>query len=322
MKKLLTLFLVAAMVFAFAACGQKEDPADDKIVIGLSEPSLGWPYIAAYVEEFNKLIPEYENVEAVVLSADGNIEKQTNDINDLIVQKVDIILVCSLDGEAVIPALAQAHDAGIPVLAVSNEPGADGKQYLSAYTGPDDYKQGEIAASIMLEALGYADGTEEEINVVVIEGTAGQSTTQLRTEGWNKYMSEHAPNAKIMDAQPCDWDSALEKSAMQAFLTKYGDKIDGVFSQGSGAATAEVVAEAGYEIPVVCTGLSKATFEAIQSGILYGTMAQSPYIDAKLGIETAIKIVKGELDTSSYQRYIIDMPIATVNNISEHEADY
>lgn len=313
---LVLVLLLALSAFAPTAL------ADDKIVIGLSEPSLGWPYIAAYVKEFNGLLPNYPGVEAVVLSADGSIEKQTNDINDLIVQEVDIIMVCSLDGEAIIPALAQAHAANIPILAVSNEPGESGKQFLSAYTGPDDYVQGKVAAGIMLEALGLASGTDEEIKIVVIEGTAGQSTTQLRTNGWNDYMAEHAPNAKIIDAQPCDWDSTLEKSAMQAFLTKYGDEIDGVFAQGSGAATAEVVAEAGYKIPVVCTGLSKVTHEAIGKGILYGTMAQSPFIDAKLGIETAIAIVKGELDVSQYTRYIIDMPIVTNANIADHQPDY
>jgi ribose transport system substrate-binding protein len=131
-RKIMKLWfcLVAALVLVFAgACNKGGGTTEgaqakgDKIVIGLSEPNLGWPYIAAFVRQFQPIIDGMDNVESIVLSANGDIEKQINDINDLIVEQVDIILVCSLDGEAVIPALAQASKAGIPVLAVSNMPG-------------------------------------------------------------------------------------------------------------------------------------------------------------------------------------------------------
>lgn len=290
-------------------------PAADKpIVIGLSQPSLGWPYIAAFVKEFEPLVAATPGVEAIILSADGSIEKQINDINDLIVQQVDVLLVCSLDGEAVIPALAQAHEAGIPVLAVSNEPGAGGKQYLKGYSGPDDYEQGCIAARIMVDAIGT------EGNIVMIEGSAGQSTTLLRAQGWNDTMAEIAPDMVLLASQPCDWDAAKEKAAMQAFITKYGDEIDGVFAQGSGAAVGEVVRDAGLEIPVICTGCKTDTLEAIREGHVYGTMQQSPYIDASQAIELAMKIAKGE-DLPS-DRVIIPMPIVTSENCWDVEADF
>jgi ribose transport system substrate-binding protein len=306
------LFVGAALV---AGAGPKADAdTQKKIVIGLSEPNLGWPYIAAFVREFEPIINSMSDVECIVLSADGSIEKQINDINDLIVAQVDIILVCSLDGEAVIPALAQAHAAGIPVLAVSNMPGEAGERYLVGYSGPDDYEQGRIAAKIMVEAIG-ASG-----NIVMIEGTAGQSTTRLRAEGWNDMMAEVAPNIKIIAAQPCDWDATKEKAAMQAFLTRYGRTISGVFAQGGGAATAEVIRDAGFNIPVVCTGCNQATLTAIRDGYLYGTMQQSPYLDASQAIELALKVVSGEALPSF--RNIIPMPIVTVKNAMDVEPDF
>ena len=102
---LLSMFLgVSTSSFAFRV--------SDPVVIGLSVPSLGWPYIAAIVSEYEKIAAAHDNIRLIVLSADGSIEKQANDIDDLVVQDVDIILVCSLDGEAVIPALAMASGAG------------------------------------------------------------------------------------------------------------------------------------------------------------------------------------------------------------------
>ena len=59
---------------------------------------------------------------------------------------MNVLLVTSLDGNAVIPALKNAHEAGIPILAVSNEPAEPGQALLAGYSGPDDYVQGVIAA--------------------------------------------------------------------------------------------------------------------------------------------------------------------------------
>ena len=128
--------------------------AQDKITIGHSQPNLGWPYIAAFTRALEAAVAEHANVELVTRSADGDIAKQANDIDSLIAVPVDFLLVTSLDGNAVIPSLMAADDAGIPILAVSNEPAEPGQALLVAYSGPDDYVQGVIAAELMHEALG------------------------------------------------------------------------------------------------------------------------------------------------------------------------
>ena len=96
--------------------------AAEKIVIGHSQPNLGWPYIAAVTNALEAAAKGLEGVEVVTLSADGDIAKQSSDIATLVNRKVNVLLVTSLDGNAVVPALKKAADAGIPILAVSNEP--------------------------------------------------------------------------------------------------------------------------------------------------------------------------------------------------------
>ena len=114
----------------------------------------------------------------------GIFQKQANDIDDLIVQQVDILLVCSLDGTAIVPSLAKAKAAGIPILAVSNEPNEEGQALLEGFSGPDDKEQGRIAARIMAEALGNKG------NIVIVEGTPGQSTTLLRSDGFREELKK------------------------------------------------------------------------------------------------------------------------------------
>jgi ribose transport system substrate-binding protein len=324
-RMLIAVLLIVGLVSAVGCksastpdASDSEGSAEGKIVIGLSEPSSGWPYISAYMRAFEAAAAQNPNVTLHMLSADGDIQKQANDIDDLIVQQVDILLVCSLDGAAILPSLTKAKAAGIPILAVSNEPNEEGQALLEGFSGPDDKEQGRIAARIMAEALGNKG------NIVIVEGTPGQSTTLLRSDGFREELEKIAPDMEILAAQPADWDSAKAKSVAQAFLTKYGTEIDGFFSQddNTAAAVGEVVRDAQLDknIIIVGTGGSKNGINAIRSGLIYGTMMQSPTTDAEQGLALALRIVNGE--KLEQKRNIIPMPIVTPENAAEYEGEW
>ncbi|MGH6873423.1 MAG: sugar ABC transporter substrate-binding protein [Aestuariivirgaceae bacterium] len=213
----------------------------DKVVVGHSQPNLGWPYIAAVTNILEAEAKKHPDVELVTLSADGDIAKQSSDISSLVNRKVNVLLVTSLDGNAVIPALKQAADAGIPILAVSNEPAEAGQALLAAYSGPDDYVQGVIAAELLHEALGGQGG------IAIIEGSPGQSTTLLRTQGLKDRLAELKSGITILGAQTADWNPVKAKDVAQAFLTAYGDQLRGVFEEddNSGVAAAVVFNDVG-----------------------------------------------------------------------------
>lgn len=292
--------------------------AADKIVIGLSQPNLGWPYIAAYTKAFQAAAAKMPNVEVIALSGDGDIAKQSKDMDTLIAKKVNVILVCSLDGNAIVPSIKAAHDAGIPVLAVSNEPANTAAPYLTGYSGPDDYVQGVIAAELMNEALGGQG------NVVIIEGTPGQSTTAARNKGFEDGLAKLSSKIKILAHQTANWDPVQAKAVTEDFLTTYGDQINGLFSQddNTAAAAAEAVKAAGRlpAVKIVGTGGSKNGVLAIRSGLVYGTMNQSPTTDAEQGLTLALDIVAGK--PLPEKRNIIPMPKITAANANQFEGEW
>jgi len=311
MKHLGGIAIVSAMLTVPMAAS-----ADD-IVIGHSQPNLGWPYIAAVTNALEAAAKDMDGVEVVTLSADGDIAKQSSDIGSLVNRGVDVLLVTSLDGNAVIPALKQAHDAGIPILAVSNEPAEPGKALLAGYSGPDDYVQGVIAAELLNDALGGKGG------IAIIEGSPGQSTTLLRTQGLKDRLAELKSDITILGAQTADWNPVKAKDVAQAFLTAYGDDMVGVFAQddNSGAAAAEVFKAAGRgDIKVVGTGGTIDGLKAIREGLMYGTMDQSPTTDAKQALEFAIMLAKGE--SLPKKRNIIPMPKITAENVGDFKGEW
>ena len=291
--------------------------AQDKITIGHSQPNLGWPYIAAFTRALEAAVAEHANVELVTRSADGDIAKQANDIDSLIAVPVDFLFVTSLDGNAVIPSLMAAGDAGIPILAVSNEPAEPGQALLVAYSGPDDYVQGVIAAELMHEALGG------EGNVVIIEGTPGQSTTAARNKGFDDGLAQLDSNIKVLARQTANWNPVNAKAVTEDFITQFGDKIDGLFSQddNTAASAAEVLVAAGMkDVKVVGTGGSINGVAAIRNGLVYGTMDQSPTTDAQQALRIALDYLDGKKPAE--RRVIIPMPKITAANVSEFKGEW
>lgn len=197
--------------------------AQDKIVIGHSQPNLGWPYIAAVTKAL-EAEAKAKGIELVTTSADGKIEKQATDIASLVNRKVKVLLVTSLDGNAVVPALKAAKEAGIAIVAVSNEPSEAGKALLAAFSGPDDYVQGKIAAELLHDALGGKGG------IGIIEGSPGQSTTLLRTNGLKDRLKELNSGITILASQTADWNVVKGKEVAQAFLTAHGKNLVGLFA--------------------------------------------------------------------------------------------
>jgi len=67
-----------------AAAAISSSSAAEKVVIGLSQPNLGWPYIAAYTKAFQEAAAKKGNVEVIALSGEGDIAKQSRDMDSLI----------------------------------------------------------------------------------------------------------------------------------------------------------------------------------------------------------------------------------------------
>ncbi len=307
-----SLLAAASCLVPGPAAGQ------DKITIGLSQPNLGWPYIAAYARAFQAAAAKTPGLTVTVTSADGDIAKQSRDMDSLIARKVNVILVCSLDGNAIFPSIKAAKDAGIPVLAVSNEPNAAGSALIAGYSGPDDTVQGALAAEMMHDALGGQG------NVVMIEGTPGQSTTLARRKGFEERLKALSSGIKILARQSANWDPVKAKAVTEDFLTTHGERINGLFSQddNTAAAAAETIKAAGKlaGIKIIGTGGSKNGIIAIKNGLLYGTIDQSPTADAEQGLRLALDLAKGRAPTE--KRNIIPMPKITAANVDKFQGEW
>jgi ribose transport system substrate-binding protein len=83
--------------------------------IGITQNNVGVDsYQTTYEKAFKAAVEANDNVEAVVLDAGGDVARQIAQMEDLIQQEVEAIIIWPTNGEAVIPAVRKAHQAGHP----------------------------------------------------------------------------------------------------------------------------------------------------------------------------------------------------------------
>ncbi len=284
--------------------------------IGITQNNVGVDsYQTTYEKAFIAAAEANDSVETVVLDAGGDVARQIAQMEDLIQQEVDAIIIWPTNGEAVIPAVRKAHQAGIPVIVTNSNIAEPGFDFVASFSGPDNITQGARSAEIMCDKFKEM-GIENEAQIVQISGQPGYTTAIERAKGFEDRLPEVCPNVTLVETQPGDWNREKSQQVMEAFLVKYDD-IDGVYAgddnMGVGALNAAKAAGRDGIIFVGATNFAVG-YEAMGEGDYWGSIYQSPVDDAEAALQTAIDVLKGE--DVPFLNYF-DTPKITQDNMGE-----
>ncbi|ATJ81288.1 sugar ABC transporter substrate-binding protein [Halomonas beimenensis] len=288
--------------------------AEETYRIGITQNNVGVDsYQTTYESAFEAAAAGMDNVEVVVLDAGGDVARQIGQVRNLVQQRMDAIIIWPTNGQAVIPAIRQAHQSGIPVVVTNSKIAEAGLDYIAAFSGPDNVQQGASSAEMMCEAL------NGEGQIVQIAGQPGYTTAMERSQGFEDRLAEACPGVEILETQPADWNREKAQRVMENFLTKYDD-IDGVYAgddnMGVGALNAAKSAGRADEIAFIGATNFAVGYEAIGNGEYYGSIYQSPVDDAEAALQTALDILAGkEVPKMNF----FETPKITADNLTEFD---
>jgi ribose transport system substrate-binding protein len=254
-------------------------------------------------------------IEILSLSQDFDVQKGTEQLNTCVARGVDGIILWPLDPQAYIPGLARAQQANIPAILI-NSPMSEGAQdYILSFTGPDVYEQGGLAADALSTAL------NGEGSVVVIAGQAGNGTTIGRVGGFVDWLEAEGSAIEILETVNADFDQQKALVQSRDLITRFGDRIDGVYANDDTMARGFIDAwkEANPSTPmppIVGINGQRDAFESIRIDEMYSTIVQSPVEDGRLAIETMAKILEGE---EVEARLPIPLTVVTKENVDSVE---
>lgn len=323
MKRLMSAGLAMMLTSGLAVAQDKPewlpegaDLSGIKVGVTTIGPSVN-SYSATYVEEFERYSDEL-GLDIIMLDSQADPARQSNQVQDLIAQQVDVMVVWPINAQAIVPAVRQAHARGIPVVISNSKIDETGKQFTETFTGPDDYTQAKKAGELMVDAL---DGKG---NVVIVGGTPGYTVSNLREQGFRDALE--GSDIEVIDAQPANWSRERAQSLMENYITRFGDEIDGVYSadagMGTGALTAVQAAVSDGKLPedhgIIFTDatLFAAGYDAIKKGDYYGSILQSPKEDARTAVKAAVLLGLGE---DVPELMYMQTPAVTKENIDEFE---
>jgi len=269
--------------------GDKKEPKKLKILFTNAFHSA--PYCAPLNEAAMKKAEEL-GIELQIVDGQADAQKQLDQIQNAIAQKVDGIMYFPADQASTVTAVKKLKESNIPCIVINSRVDPSVENLIGTFVGPDYYAQGETAGKMALEALGEKGG-----NVVIIEGAGGTEAQRKRTEGFEKVVGENA-NVKILAKQQADWDPAKAMKVMEDYLTQFGDKINLLYTQDDGMfqGASKALENAGMsdKIKAVSVGANKAGIAAVKAGTLYGTASQSPQAEGAMGVESIYKLINGE----------------------------
>lgn len=164
------------------------------------------------------LVPNI-NIKCIGPETPYSVEEQIQLVEQAITDGADAIMIAPADSTGIIPAIEKANQAGIPIATPNTK--AYGGNVLT-WVGVDNYTVGYELGKALCESL---SGTGK---VVLIEGTAGNSTSTERVDGYLDAFAEY-PGITLLDSQPADFNRELGMTVMENFLQRYPE-IDGVGS--------------------------------------------------------------------------------------------
>ena len=194
-KKLLSVLLCAAMVATMAVgCGSsdsssessddaaaEEDGGESKeFKIGIAMKTQDGPYFVALTKGIQEKCAELGLVESaddvVVLNANMDVAKQSENFETFISQKYDMVFCDCIDPDNVIADEQSCYDAGIPVINIDS--GVNDGSYCVTTVYSDNKQNGRLCGKSFAESMG-----DEEIYSIMLSGEKGNVAGNERRQG-------------------------------------------------------------------------------------------------------------------------------------------
>ncbi len=335
-----SLLIVLALAFsactAPAAAPAEEAPAAAEsegggeamagpFTIGVSNSFVGSEWRTQMIQDMEEVNQEFMDQgltnELIIESADTDAQGQIQQIQNLVNRGVDAIIINPGDVNALNPALEEAVDQGIVVIAVDQEIGAQGVYNVVI-------NQKEWA---MISAKWIAEQMGGQGDLVLIEGFVGHPANEARMAGVEEVLADY-PDINVVGRDTGMWDQATGQQVAANFLASLPN-IDAIWTQdGMAEGVLRAVITADPDPWPITSGEARAGFlqlwyEVKQERPDFTTIGvvNPPGVGAS-GLRVALEILQGgevdEAQLSGPNGNTLYVPIPNVITDENFEEEY
>jgi ribose transport system substrate-binding protein len=306
MKRIAAAVLALAVLAPSAVVAQE----DSTIRIGMANLSQCCAYFIGMAQAVEQEASVYPNVEVLSTNADGDVEKLTSDIEDLIAQGVDGIVLSGAFIEAAPAALAAIQTAGIPVVMVDRK--LKGGDYTS-WVGPDNYTIGVQDGQFIVDKLGGQG------KLGVIRG--GPADNTIGSDRTNGMLSVVDPSDIEVITYPdfAGWSTDGGVTATEALLAQNPD-LSVIFCENDSMCLGaqRVIEDQGKADQIFVVGVDgqkEALVEIMEGGVYQATGLNNSDQIGRAGFNRLMAILAG---AEAPKDTVLPSPLITVDNVERY----
>ena len=279
-------WLAAGLLIILQACA----PAAHEPVyrIGFSQCTTNDAWRRAMLAGMEKELSFHPNVRFQMLDAHNDSDLQRRQVQELIRQKVDVLLI-SPNQSGPLTALAEAaYNQGIPVVILDRRTTS---RLYTAYVGGNNQEVGRTAGRYAAQLL------RGRGRVLEITGAPGSSPATERAQGFREALAAH-PGLRLVAQVEGSWQPASVRQRLPAALRAHPD-VDVIFAHNDpmGRAAYQVVRQLGLAPRVRIIGVDGLSgpgsgLQLVEDGVLAATLLYPT--GGEEAIRTALRILRHE----------------------------
>ncbi|MBW9173745.1 galactose/glucose ABC transporter substrate-binding protein MglB [Clostridium estertheticum] len=310
-KKNIIVFIIISVVFIFI--WYIYNNASSKVGYKTGLPKVG-AVIYKYDDEFMSYIlnsmedESYGKVALNVNDSQNDQNIQLRQVDEMISNGVRAIAINLVDPKAAQIVIDKAKAYDLPVIFFNKEPETSVlNSYNKAWFVGTDSKEAGILQGKMIVDLWNQNKSkwdknhDGKLSYVLLKGEPGHPDAEARS----KYALDEIKKAGIpvekLDEAIAMWDEAKAKDKMDAWISKFNNKIEFVISNNDVMALGAIdsLEKAGYLsgnklIPVVGIDAIPAAIKKIKEGKMVGTVLNDANSQGKAIIDLVTNVAKGK----------------------------
>jgi len=307
-KGFIVLILIFSVSIVLMGCSDSTSGGkDDNKTVGIAMPTKS---SERWVQDGDNMVEQLEDLgyDTDLQYAEDVVENQISQIENMITKGVDILVIASIDGEALSAVLEQAKTADIPV--ISYDRLIMNSDHVSYYATFDNFQVGVLQGEYIEEQLDLAEG-EGPFNIELFAGSPDDNNAYFYWDGAMSVLQPYIDEGQLVvksdqisfeQGATLRWDGAKAQERMDNLLSGHysDDKIDVIYSPFDGISRGVIssLKAVGYgtednPMPIV-TG-QDAELSSIKS-IIAEEQTQTVFKDTRELAKSAVNMVNAVIN--------------------------
>jgi ribose transport system substrate-binding protein len=239
------------------------------------------------------------DLEVAGIESESDADKQADLVRIMLNRQVDAIVIAPASSVGIVTPLMRAQEAKVPVVNIDNRINAQeaAKQGLKVGTfiGPDNFEGARKVGAYACDLIKKKLGAGKTGRVIILRGIDGVENAEARRKGFEAAVRE--AGLEVAASQSAEWDTAKAQTAASALLSAHPD-ASGILCANDKMAVGAIAAVRARgkigEIIIVGYDNIDLARDAMKRGEMHATIEQNPAMMGALGVECALKALKGE----------------------------